>query len=187
MATISKLEHAILDEEQCDFLIDGARGRCPHKIVEGSNRCAMHNGTQDANIVQKNNIRAYQLAKWKTKIDRFYDNPNIKTLREEIALARMTLEAVIGRCDDEADLFIHSGKIQTLLMQIEKLVTACNKLESNLGLVLDKSAAINLAEELVQTIQEHVEPDVMLIVSEKIIQSITVAGRSTVLTGSDGK
>jgi hypothetical protein len=162
------------DPERCTSYFD--MGQCQFRSVPGTTKCSMHGGQFEIQRIEKKNIRAYRLARWQSQFDRFSNDPKIKTLREEIALARLTLEAIINKCNDEHDLLVYSGKIQLMLGQIGKLVVDCNRLENHLGLVLDKSAIINLAEKIVAIISAHIPEDQLNLIAEQIAEAINLAG-----------
>jgi hypothetical protein len=146
---------------------------CSFRRVGESAYCQVHNGTVHDERVQRDNVRAYKISKWKTQLDRFYNDPNIKTLREEIAIARMTLEAIINRCEDQNDLLMNSTRIQVLLGEINRLVVSCNKLEDRLGMVLDRSAVLILAEQIVQVIALELPEQKAESITGQIINIVT--------------
>jgi hypothetical protein len=146
--------------------------QCPYQAIESSTFCHMHTpGTQDK--IKKEMVRNYQLTQWKSRVDQFADSDSAKSLREEIGIARLVLENILGICKDSHDLILYSAKISDMVMKIEKLVVSCNRLESNLGMLLDKTAAINLASQIVAIISEEV-PDDLLIekIGRRIVESI---------------
>jgi hypothetical protein len=154
-------------------------GQCQFDAVPGATRCMTHGGAAELYSKNKANNRIYQLEQWRHKLDKFFEDPNIKSLREEIAISRMTLEAILCKCTTDNDLLIHSGKIQQTLFQIEKLVSSCNRIEDRLGFVLDKSAVINLADQIVTIVSEYIPEDQMLQLADSISASILATGRDT--------
>lgn len=112
----------------------------------------MHGGNRAGVVKKKENIRLYNLAKFQTRVDNFAQNPKVKGLREDIGILRMVLESTLNKCNDEHDLIMFSPKISELVMKIEKVVTSAHRLENNMGELLDKMAALQLGEEIVQLI-----------------------------------
>jgi hypothetical protein len=148
-------------------------GQCPYKAAEGSSYCPMHGGNRAQEVAQKKIIRGYHLAQWQTRANEFTDHDGVKSLREEIGIARVVLENVITSCKSQGELLLYSGKISDMLMKIEKLVTSCNKLESNLGMLLDKSSALSLATQIVAIISEEVKDENAIdAISNKIARAI---------------
>lgn len=172
----SKLEVAHSIEERCNVFADVDRPPCPYRAMPGTTRCQRHNGPIQEIQYQKAENRSYNLARWRADLERFGDSPTLKSLREEIAISRITLEAIVNKCQDQFDLAMHSPKISLMLSQTEKLVVSCNRLESRLGLVLDKSAVINLAEEIVQIVAGHVDEDTLSLVAFKIQKAVEDSG-----------
>ncbi len=172
----SILQIAEAQEERCTIR-NGEQILCPYRAVAGTGRCEKHGGYLKEEYSIKAEERSYNLAKWRTTLDRFGDSPTLKSLREEIAIARMSLEAIVNKCEDQFDLAMNAPKICLMLSQIEKLVVSCNRLEDRLGLVLDRSAVINLAENIVQVISGHVDPDVLEQVALKIQEAVEASGR----------
>lgn len=149
-------------------------GQCWHCRVEGSDYCGMHGGNRAGEAKKKKDIRLYQLAKFQTRVDDFATNPKVKGLREDIAILRMLLETTMNRCNDSAELIMFSPKISELIMKIEKVVSSAHRLESNMGELLDKMAAMQLGEEIVQLISggitEYTQKVIALVPEDKQAQ-----------------
>ena len=149
-------------------------GQCWHRRVEGSDYCGMHGGNRAGEAKKKDDIRLYQLAKFQTRVDDFATNPKVKGLREDIAILRMLLETTMNRCNDSAELIMFSPKISELIMKIEKVVSSAHRLESNMGELLDKMAAMQLGEEIVQLISggitEYTQKVIALVPEDKQAQ-----------------
>lgn len=162
----------------CRAQIDGGSRPCLYYAVEGHTLCEMHGGVFEQYREENRNHRSYQLAKWRTELDRFGNSDSLKSLREEIAIARLTLQGILKQCENEYDLMLNSGKIALLLDKVQALVINCNRLEDRLGLVLDKSAIINLAESIVQIIAGHgIDPEIVEQVATQISEAVEASGR----------
>lgn len=144
------------------------KSQCWYESVPGSETCQIHCGRPTVNAEQEK-IGQYRLTQYQARMMEFSNNPKVKSLRDEIAIARMTLEAIINKCQTPNELFIHSTKIGEMLTRIEKLIVSCNNLEQKTGMLLDKTQIVNIAEQLVQVITAHVDdPDTLLTVSDEI-------------------
>lgn len=141
------------DPTRCQAIT--ANGQCRIQRTEGSQYCTMHGGA-DSQSVKQRIFRQYRLAQWQQRVDEFSDHDGVKSLREEIGICRMILESIITNCKDQTDLLLYSNKITDIIGRIEKLVVSCNRLESSMGMLLDKTAALNLASQIVTIIGEHV-------------------------------
>ena len=79
----------------------------------------------------------------------------IKDLREEIALTRALIETRLNLASNEAEFVSSMGILHQYLGTVEKLVSACHRMDSSLGNVLNKASVLNLAQELVGIIAEE--------------------------------
>ena len=135
------------DPERCQVTI-ATSGQCRNKAVPGSTYCAVHGGNKAAEAQAKQKVRGYLVGKWRQKLDHHADNDNIKDLREDIGVMRMLVENILNLCSTENDLLMYSSKIADLVTRIEKLVSSCQRLEVQLGGMLDKNSALRLGQEI---------------------------------------
>lgn len=136
--------------------------QCPYKALEGSTYCAMHGGVQAQRRIAEKINRQYNLAKWQARVEKFSDHDHVKSLRDEIGIARLLLEETVTQCKDTTDLLLFSGKIGDLVTRIEKLVTSCHRLEGSMGMMIDKSAALHLAGQIVEIIAEEISDELIV-------------------------
>jgi uncharacterized membrane protein YccC len=80
----------------------------------------------------------------------------IKSLRDEVAIARMLIEERLNKIKNDHDLYSATGAINSLLLTVEKLVSRSHILEQNLGQLLHKSTIIRMAQAFVEIIDEEV-------------------------------
>jgi hypothetical protein len=147
--------------------------QCHHPKVAGSNFCQYHASARDRGQVVVKSTRQYRLAKWQARLSEFAEHPEIKSLREEIGIARITLEEIINQCHSPQQLVMASQRVSDLVTRIEKLVSACHRLEERTGAVLDKTAAIQLANRIISVIADHVEnADVLEKVADELIKAV---------------
>jgi hypothetical protein len=164
------------DPRRCQAVFAG--GQCPYVSEEGIDRCKMHAGGPTLNKQERENIRNYRIAQWQARVEDFATNPQVKSLREEIGILRLTLESVVIKCATPADLIMYASKISDLVMKIEKLVSTCHRLESSLGVMIDKMAAMQLANEMVAIIGDYVkDPTVVSKIADEIGLRIEATGR----------
>ena len=129
--------------------------QCMNKSLKGSNFCAVHGGNKALAIKEKDDSMMFRLTQFKARVQDFATNPGIKGLREEIGITRMILEELLnGKCKTATDLLMHSSKISSLIRDISILVQATHKLESSMGILLDKMSAIQLSQEIVVVISD---------------------------------
>jgi hypothetical protein len=148
-------------------------GQCPFKAHEGLLYCKMHAG-QSLKKLEKQEIRNYRLAQWQGRINEFADNDKVKSLREEVGVLRLTLESILDKCKDTQDLLIYAGKICALVLNIEKVVSSCHRLELSTGALLDKTAVVQIAGTIVEIIGRHIRnPDQVSMITSEIMVSIS--------------
>lgn len=163
------------DKDRCSG-IDG-NGQCQFKRIPPSKFCPRHGANQALANQEVEKVRNYNLGKWRARIHSFADNPEVKSLREEIGILRMMLETVLGKCQDENDLLIYCGKIQELVRDIDKVVQSCHKLEERTGVLLDKPTILTLSDVLVSLIADHVpDSDALDMIAGKMIEAVAKMG-----------
>lgn len=154
-------------------------GQCQYVSLEGSNYCAMHGGNKAQEAAKKKVQRGYNLAQWQNRVDDFSDGDNVKNLRAEIGILKMLLENVVNMCKTSQDLLLYSSKIGEMASKIEKLVVSCSRLESSMGMMLDKSAALHLAAMMVEIISKYVtdEDAVDMIANDIALAVVSLNGK----------
>jgi hypothetical protein len=163
------------DPDRCQG-VDG-HGQCKYKRATPSNFCPRHGGNKGVDAAEREKIRNYNLGKWRARINQFADNPEVKSLREEIGILRMMLETVVLKCQDENDLLIYCGKIQDLVGQIQKVVSECHRLEERTGVLLDKQTILTLADTMVKIIGEHVsDSDALEMIANRMVDVVAKMG-----------
>lgn len=159
--------------DRCQSLMSGV-GQCNNVKVPGGDFCIIHGGGRVLSSQRKEAARNYQLTKFKARVNEFADSTAAKSLREEIGIARMQLEFIVNKCNDETDLLMQSEKISKLITQIQLLVMSCQKLEEKAGSLLDKTQLFVICESIVTIIADHVtDPEVLDIVASKIMETMT--------------
>lgn len=138
-----------------------AQGQCRNKAVEGGTNCEAHGGPMQRRSTEVKNMQNYRLAKaqLQQKIDGFASSSGIKSLRDEIAILRMLMQEHLDKCSDETDLLLKSHTISELVSKISTVVTACHKLEANMGQHLDKQAILQFATEVITVVSSTLDGD----------------------------
>lgn len=172
------------DPERCQAM--ASAGQCNLVRCEGSEYCPIHGGAKKQKALAKQNFRNYQSEIYRARLDRFAEGAGLKSLRDEIGILRMTVEALLNRCNDDHELIMKSAPLSDLIMKIEKLVTSTHKLDISLGTMMDKAEATQMVSEVVNAIARHVDEDKLDAIIEDV-QSILTGGSSGVLgLESDG-
>lgn len=157
--------------EQCQNKRNGVE--CLNRALSGKkycNACDILIGTS----TEAGRLRSYRLTKWQTRLEEFSDSSQVRSLTDEIGVARITLEAIMNSCDTENDLLANSHRIGDLVTRIEKLITSCHRLEKSTGALLDKSSVLRLAGDVIGIVQRHVsDAEIVDRIASEIIDAIS--------------
>jgi hypothetical protein len=131
-----------------------AVGPCTQPALPGEKFCERHTegGTQKI-------IKHYLLTqKWmRDPAERHLQVDELKSLREEIMIARVLVETRLNMCKSEAELVAAMPSIQGYLNTIEKVVISCHTMETKLGQMLNKSAIMSIAQKIVTMIDTNLK------------------------------
>ena len=139
-------------ENRCQGMT--ANGQCQLVATPGSKYCIAHGG--NPSLEERKKVRNYRLTQWRGRVSEFADSGKVKDIREEIGILRLLLEERLNACQSATDLMIQSHSISDLVVKIEKAVSACHRLESQMGQLLDKQAIIRFAGLVVETISTSI-------------------------------
>ncbi len=131
-------------------------GQCMHVAVDGGHHCP-----NCARIdLTEAGRRQYLLTnpRFQEKLEKFSTADEIKSLTEEVAIARMLVEERLNKIDTDADLYASCGAINTLLLTIEKLVSRSHILEQNLGQLFHRSTIVQMMQAFVAVVDDEVRP-----------------------------
>ena len=178
-----KFERADGDDDPHRCMAGGRSGRCPFKAMRDEDTgeyleyCPRHGGRVIGHR-RKAKLNAYRLQVWQERVNEFAESEDAHSLKGEIGILRMTLETLLNQCEDANTLLIHSHRISDLAVKIEKLVNSTARLEKNMGMLLDKGAALALANQFVAVVSEHVQdPETIDKISSGLIDVLsTVKG-----------
>jgi len=141
--------------------------------TEGTKYCAQHGGAAAARDNKKKAANQYRLTVWKNRLAEFTENDSVKSLRDEIGILKIVLEEMVNKCTTTNDLMIYSAKISELTVKIEKLVMSCDRLEKNMGQMLDRPTALKFAAKMVEIVGRHVtDADQLDAISHEILEEL---------------
>lgn len=134
-------------------------GQCWNRAVEGSEFCPVCAGAGRASLVEHNR-QQYLLTnpRFRARMVQLSEGEEIKSLRDEIAIARMLVEELLNKVQGNEDISMVSGKVNALLLTIERLVSRAHVIEQNLGNLLQKMAVLKLMQTVCDVITEEVSP-----------------------------
>lgn len=164
------------DPQRCQNV--NGKCQCSFKAVEGSKYCDTHSKRHKPHEAR---LRHYLLSdpKLQASLDRHAAVEEVRSLREEIHLARMMVETRLNLIedDDRGDMLAAFSNVNTYLQTIEKLVSSCHRMEVSLGNLLSKASIFSLGQEIVSILVDelqHIDGYEELIdrISEKIVVTI---------------
>lgn len=122
-------------------------GQCGNLAEPGSDYCCACGGKDHSREQER---RQYLLTKaeYRRRLAELSDHDDVKSLRDEIAIARMLIEERLNSIQDKNDMLASCGPLNQLLLTVERLVKSAHVLEQNLGLLLSKETAMRLANHL---------------------------------------
>lgn len=142
-------------------------GQCMNEVEPGNKFCRLHGG-------RSLEARNYRLSKYKLRLKEMLESDEILSLREEVGLLRIMIEERMNCVQNARDLILHSSPVADLISRVEKCVVSCNKLESNLGKVLDAKQILDFASDVISIIAEEIQDqDLLSKISEKILLRVS--------------
>lgn len=134
-------------------------GQCWNRSIEGADFCPVCAGANRASLVEKNRHQ-YLLTnpRFRARMAELSEGEEIKSLRDEIAIARMLVEELLNRVRGSEDVSMVSGKVNALLLTIERLTGRAHIIEQNLGNLLQKLTVLKLMQTVCDVITEEVSP-----------------------------
>ena len=134
-------------------------GQCPYKARQDSPYCPRHSSTADA-IAAKKAANMYRLTKYQGRMAEFATESELKNMRAEIGILRMTLEEIINQCGgNPMELVAYSGKIADLVINIRTLIMSCQKIEVQLGVMLDRDKVMLIGQRIVDILGATLPPE----------------------------
>ncbi len=126
---------------------------------EGSDYCPIHGGARKQRQLEKQRFQTYQVERYRKRLNRFAEGDGLKSLRDEIGILRMTIEAILTKCDTDQDLIMKSTPLADLIMKVERLVLSTQKMDEKLGIMMDKAEATALISQVVDIVAKHVSEE----------------------------
>jgi len=145
------------DPNRCLHNPHDGSGQCLMKAVEGGNRCKVHGGGRQLQVMKKKQLRAYAKNKWAAAIKENANDSEIKSLREELGIARIMLDQILNRCKDSHDLLMFSAPIDNFLKTINLIQKTSHAIEKDLSEMIGPEALNEFAETLFSIIMDEID------------------------------
>jgi len=141
---------------RCEY-VNGVAGQCKREAEQGQSLCPLH--VSPGTDAQKWGKRMYAIQNHARRVrhSTFSDHEELRTIKEEIAIARTLLEERLNTIKTDADLIAACGPLNTLLLTIERLTTSCLKLDQTVGNLLGKPTLLRIASDTVDIILHELE------------------------------
>lgn len=147
-------------------------GQCNYLAKEGSQYCPIHASMSDT-IAAKRAANQYRLTQYQERMSEFTTSSEIKNLRAEIGISRMVLEGIVNACKTDTDMLAFSGKISDMVMKIGKLIQVCQRLDIQMGMMLDRDKIMIIGKRIVEIVEKAVpNKEILDEIGEDIVQAI---------------
>jgi len=158
--------------------------QCLNRAAVGSDFCIAHRGIDREEAMNK---RAYLLAEAndRARLASFAESENIKSLRDEIALARLMAERHWNMIKNDNDFINRAPSINSLLLTIERLVKSSHSIEQSMKSLLGREHVIAFAQLLVKVVMDELVTvpgyeEIMDRVMLKIMSTLSSDAASTI-------
>lgn len=171
---MATLQHCDFDDENCCIVCKQKNSNgVYYRSVEGTTYCPRHGGDGVAEKNKRDKADLYRTQVWKARIRHFTDTDGVKSLRTEVAILRVLLDEMLDQCQDRNALLMFSSKIANLAQEIGKLIVSCDRLEKNMGQMMDKPTAIRYAAKIIEILERHVtDPEALDNISIEILDEL---------------
>jgi len=142
------------DPRRCQAIT--LHGQCDKVAMDNFHLCPLHGRRATA---EKAGLKNYRIEKYHGRLAELSYSDNIKSLTDEIALVRMTLEALVNKTKDSFELSLQADHMIKLVSTIERLVTSCQKLDIQNNQMLTIDQLNTLIEALIKLLSKYVTGD----------------------------
>ncbi len=154
--------------DQCQAIAANGN-QCTFARVEGAQGCYMHGGHIVAKAAKREALRQYNVSKHRARIAQFSEHEAVFSLRDDIGVMRMLVEATLNQLTDDAALFTHSHKVAHLIKELRETIKQAKALESSLGDLLDRGAIMKVCDSVVAIIAEEIrDQDLVSRIAERV-------------------
>jgi hypothetical protein len=87
-------------------------------------------------------------AQEQAKLAHFADHEDLKSLRDEIGLVRMMIQATWNSAKTDVEKLQAYSKVNTFCLTLERLVKTCQTLDQSMGHLIAKPALLRLAQSI---------------------------------------
>ncbi len=171
----AELYQRVADDDPNRCQANNAHGQCSIRAIPGLKYCRMH-AAASAHHQRNQDANMYRLGRWQRRVQELGTSDKVKSLRDEIGILRMLLEERFSKINDTTDLLIQSHTISDMVLKVERVVTACHKIEKSMGDLLDKSEITRFADMVVSIIEDVLSdsPEKVKEISKRMDAALTM-------------
>lgn len=146
-----------------------------HILSDGTESlyCYSCGGWRDEKKIQRRNFSLYTVERYKKKIDKLASHESAKSLDDEVAILRMTLEDLLN---NQQDLQVKTPMVLNLVDRILKAVPTAHKLDLQVGNSFSLKKANQMADEIITIMGNYIEDtEILSKISTEISSAISRA------------
>ncbi len=138
---------------RCEYIYSA--GQCTEEALEQDKYCSLHTHVDP----EKHQKRLYNLLKYKyrTRYEQIGDHEALRSLRDEVSIAKMMLEETLNAIQNDAEFLASRANLAQQLATVEKLVVSMVKMETSLGTLLAKPTLLKIAADIVRILLEKLQ------------------------------
>jgi hypothetical protein len=161
-------------------------GQCWNVALTGSDYChGCGRGENEAALEHQRKQYHLTEARYRTRLAQLAGHDDVKSLRDEIALARLLIEHKLNSVKDDTDLINASGQLNTLLLTVERLVKSANSIEQSLGVLLARDTVLRLGQSICEILADELKDvpgheEIIERVTDRLIGTISETNNSLV-------
>lgn len=156
-------------------------GQCMNQAERGADYCIAHNGGRGTALAQDKRTYHLTTLRDRTRLAELADSDSVKSLRDEIGLARMLIERRFNLIREDKDLLLHSGEIHRMLLTVERLVKSADSIEQKLGVQLSRETALRITKDIIEAVIDELQdlPDFDARIDRIYSRCIPVVAKAT--------
>lgn len=156
-----------------------------YKTVDDVATFGVPNQPYSPDRVKIHSLAKYRLQQHGDRVAEFACDDEVKSVRQEIAFLRMTLEGVWNSCTDTNKLLLKIDLIQQFVGNIQKTIESAQRMEERTNSLIDRKVVVVIADSMVNVISDYVkDPDALIEIAERLCASIENATSSQTTVGA---
>jgi len=138
-------------------------GPCCYKRDDNSLYCSIHGGGSSSAAGERRELQNYKLnSAFAGRAQDFSNSPRIKSLTDEIAILRTSLETVFNGIKNENEMLLYVDKLDKLATSISKLIMNLQNIQEKNKELLGREVVMSIFDQILEKIVVRVgDPDVI--------------------------